>query len=138
MRQNICVLASGDTKKDAIANAIAYMDENAINKFCDYYQEEPISVISHGKKFDKTLYKYIKERLFNYRLAKQNSKTNRYNLDYKYFSVMDRMKILLGLPYRGTPFADADEYRCKLSAYKRKLIKENPEQYYLVIFNYHF
>lgn len=137
MHTNICILVSGETKDDAISNAIAYMDENAINKFCDYYQEKPIAVIPHGEAFNKTLYRYTRERLFDYRIAKLDSKKNKWGLEFKYHSIIDRMKILLGLPLSGTSFADADECRCKLSAYKRKQIKENPEQYYLVIFDYH-
>lgn len=138
MHQNICILVSGDSKDDAINSATQYMEDNAVDKFCDYFSYKPIKVISHGKEFNETLYNYIKERLTEYRVAKSTKNTAQYHLEFKYRAICEQMKILIGLPYCGVSFADADEYLCKLSAYKRKLMKENPEQYYLVIFDYHF
>lgn len=138
MHTKICILVSGDTENDAIANAIEYMDENAIDKFCDYYQEEPLKVIPYGKEFNETLYRYMKERLNEYRAVKSESKTEQYRLESKYRAIYEKMKILIGLPYYGVSFVDADEYSCKLFTHKRKQIKDNPEQYYLVIFDYHF
>jgi len=133
MHSNFYILASGDDKIDAINNAKSYMSD-IYEKFADYYDSTPTEVISaKNKKFYKTLIKLATQRRNKCRELRRNP----VSFDDKYWNTMRRMKVLLGIAGEGSNFADADQDMGTLSADKKQDIKDNPDGYWLVAFDYH-
>jgi len=134
--QDIIVLVEADDKIDAIDNAYLEM-ENNITRIGSHFNEKPIEIIQGNnsrfweilKEFSLLQYQEIKYFFKNAKSAEQYSS--------KIFYKAQAYRGMCGWQFPGSYIINGVNQSSLISFIDRKYIKDDPESYYIVIYNYH-
>lgn len=134
--QDIIVLVEADNKTDAARIAFSEINENII-KIGSHFNEKPIEIIKGNankfweilKEFSLLQYQEIKNFFKNAKLEEEYSS--------KIFYKAQAYRALCGWQFHGSYIINVVNQSSIISFLDRRIIKDDPESYYIVIYNYH-
>lgn len=136
MHQDILVLVEADNFEDAIKNAHSEIDSN-ITRIGNYYSEKYIEVVRADDERFWSLFK--KHMLYQYDEIRHFFKYAREAEEYasKIFYKAQAYRALCGWQFQGSWIINGVNQSSTISFLDRCVIKDDPESYYIVIYNYH-
>lgn len=136
MHQDILVLVEADSFDDAIKNAYSEIDSN-ITRIGSYFNEKHIEVVrADDERFWSLLKKHM---LYQYDEIRHFFKYAREAKEYvsKIFYKAQAYRALCGWQFQGSWIINGVNQSSTISFLDRCIIKDDPESYYIVIYNYH-
>ena len=136
MHQDIIVLVEADNSEFAIRNAYSEIDDNII-RIGSFFNKKPIEIIQGNnsrfweilKEFSLLQYQEIKYLFKNAKSAELYSS--------KIFYKAQAYRGMCGWQFPGSYIINGVNQSSLISFKDRKCIKDDPESYYIVIYNYH-